>query len=187
MATLRASAGRDELLDEIATAAARSPVALELLLAAIDELGVARAAIRQLLLDPQAVDDVAQDVLIAVAEKVDTFRGDARFTTWLHQVAKFKAIDHLRRQRDAVSLDDATTAPPSDAVRMSSMIANRATIRTAVDELPEHYRVAVVLRDIERLSYDEVAERAGIPLNTAKSRVARGRALLAGKLAAGPR
>ena len=58
---------------------------------------------------------------------------------------------------------------------MSSLIANRATIRQAVDELPDHYRDAVVLRDIEGLPYEEVAERAGIPLNTAKTRVARGR------------
>ncbi len=65
---------------------------------------------------------------------------------------------------------------------MSSLIANRALIRTAVDTLPEHYREAVVLRDVDGLPYEEVATRAGIPLNTAKTRVARGRALVAAKI-----
>lgn len=182
MSALRAADRDDSLLDQIAMAAARgSDVALDLLLAAIDELGLARSAIRRLVLAADAVDDITQDVLIVVAEKIGTFRGEARFTTWLYRVARFKAIDHLRRSRDTDGLDDAEQEP-SDAMRVSSLIATRALIRTAVDELPEHYREAVVLRDIEGLPYEEVARRAGIPLNTAKTRVARGRALVAAKI-----
>lgn len=182
MAALRAGDQSDGLLDGIAVAAAHgSDVALDLLLAAIDELGLARSAIRRLVLDPYAVDDITQDVLIVVAEKIGTFRGESRFTTWLYRVARFKAIDHLRRSRDTVGLDD-SEQEPSDAMRMSSLIANRALIRTALDALPEHYREAVVLRDVEGLPYEEVATRAGIPLNTAKTRVARGRALVAAKI-----
>lgn len=183
MAALRANDQSDGLLDEVAAAAAQgSEAALDLLLAAIDELGLARGAIRRLVLTPHAVDDISQDVLIVVAEKIGTFRSESRFTTWLYRVARFKAIDHLRRSRDTVGLDDATEQEPSDAVRMSSLIANRALIRTAVDTLPEHYREAVVLRDVDGLPYEEVATRAGIPLNTAKTRVARGRALVAAKI-----
>jgi len=182
MAALRAGDQSDGLLDGIAVAAAHgSDVALDLLLAAIDELGLARSAIRRLVLDPYAVDDITQDVLIVVAEKIGTFRGESRFTTWLYRVARFKAIDHLRRSRDTVGLDD-SEQEPSDAMRMSSLIANRALIRTALDALPEHYREAVLLRDVEGLPYEEVATRAGIPLNTAKTRVARGRALVAAKI-----
>lgn len=178
--------GRDSsLLDDVAAAAADGSVAaLELLLGAIDDLGLSRTAIRRLVLDPTAVDDVAQDVAIVVAERIGSFRGEARFTTWLYQVARFKSIDHLRRQRDQVSLDGSDELPGSDAARISSMIATRTTLRAAIDELPDHYRGPLVLRDVERLRYDEIAERSGIPLNTAKTRVARARALLAGKLAA---
>lgn len=182
--------GRDStLLDDLAIAAAAGSVAaLELLLGAVDDLRLARTAIRRLVLDPAAVDDVAQDVAIVVAERISSFRGEARFTTWLHQVARFKSIDHLRRQRDEASIDDSRDElPGSDAARISSMIATRTILRAAIDELPEHYRGPLVLRDIERLRYDEIAERSGIPLNTAKTRVARARALLAGKLAAGAR
>jgi RNA polymerase sigma-70 factor, ECF subfamily len=177
---------RDGTLDAVARAAAAgSEPALDMLLAAIDDHGIARSAIRKLVLDPPTIDDIHQDVLIVVAEKIGTFRGESRFTTWLYRVARFKAIDHLRRQRDSVSLGDDESRYPTDAIRVSSLIANRATIRGAVDELPDHYRDAVVLRDIECLPYEEIATRAGIPLNTAKTRVARGRALVAAKIRSG--
>ena len=183
---LRDSDRRDAALDTVArVAAGGSQIALELLLSAVDELGLARSAIRRLVLDPPTVDDINQDVLIVVAEKIGTFRGESKFTTWLYRVARFKSIDHLRRQRDSVALADDDSQFPTDAMRMSSLIATRTTIRLAVEELPDHYRDAVVLRDIECLTYEEVAARAGIPLNTAKTRVARGRALVAAKITAG--
>lgn len=170
------------LLDAVARAAADgSPIALDLLLAVVDESPRTRAPIRRLLVDTDAVDDVVQDVLIAVAERVGSFRGDARFTTWLHQIARNKTIDHLRRQRDASSLDD-DDRELSDGERMSSLIASRTTIRVALDELPDRYRDAVMWRDLDRMTYEEIATRAGIPTNTAKTHVARGRALLAGSL-----
>lgn len=179
---LRQDDADGRLLDHVAIAAsAGSAQALELLLGAVDELAITRAPIRRLLVDPDAVDDVAQDVLIAVAERIGSFRGDARFTTWLFQVARFKTIDHLRRQRQSASLDEAEQEL-SDGERISSMIAARTTISAAIDELPEHYRQAVLLRDFERLPYAEIADRVDIPVNTAKTRVARGRALLAGRL-----
>ena len=182
-ARLRDPDRRDGTLDAVARAAAAgSDLALEMLLAAIDDSGIARSAIRKLVLEPSTIDDIHQDVLIAVAEKIATFRGESRFTTWLYRVARFKAIDHLRRRRDNVALVDDDSTFPTDAIRLSSLIATRAAIRGAVDELPEHYRDAVVLRDIECLPYEEIAARAGIPLNTAKTRVARGRALVAAKI-----
>jgi len=172
-------AQRAELLDAVAGEAARgSRDAVELLVWAIDELALARPAIRGVLIDEADVDDVAQDVLVAVAETIGRFRGDARFTTWLHKVARFKAIDHLRRKRDEAAIDEA----PGDAQRISSLLASRATLQDALNALPEHYRSAVVLRDVQQRPYTEVAAQLGINLNTAKSRVARGRALLAGML-----
>lgn len=181
---LRAEDPDHELLDVVARqAAAGSLVALDLLLGAVDEMAITRAPIRRLLVDDDAVDDVAQDVLIAVAERIATFRGDSRFTTWLFQIARFKTIDHLRRQRDSASLDDDEAGAVSDRERLSSMIARRATIRHALDALPDHYRRAVTHRDIDQLPYAEIAEREAVPINTAKTRVARGRALLAATLA----
>jgi RNA polymerase sigma-70 factor, ECF subfamily len=66
---------------------------------AIDATGLTRAAVACVLIDEAAVDDVTQDVLIAVARSVGSFRGDARFTTWLFRMARNLAVDHLRRSR----------------------------------------------------------------------------------------
>ena len=72
------------------------------------------------MLDDADADDVHQEVLIAVAEGIGRFRGEGRFTTWLHPLARNKAVDSLRRRRDASALRD------TDAVtRISSVIATR--------------------------------------------------------------
>ncbi len=171
---------RSDLIDAVALRAAGGDVvALDDLLWVIDELHLARPAIRRLVVQDGDAEEVEQDVLVAVAETVHSFRGDARFTTWLHQVARFKSIAHLRRRRDTVTLDE---DPGGDAARISSIIATRAVLDDAIRDLPAGYREALVLRDIEQCPYTEVAERLGLNLNTAKSRVARGRALAAARL-----
>jgi RNA polymerase sigma-70 factor (ECF subfamily) len=187
-AELRAAAGAADrgelagLLDPVAAAAAGGDrAAVELLVWAVDELALARPALRRVLIDEDDVDDVAQDVLVAVVEGIHGFRGDARFTTWLHRVARFKAIDHLRRKREHALLRE---DEQGDGQRISSVLASRADLRGVLAGLPEHYRRAVVLRDVEQLPYADVAARLGLNLNTVKSHVARGRALVAAELAA---
>lgn len=176
------------LVDPLAvTAAAGSFEALELLVRAVDEFRLARPAIQRLLVNDADVDEVAQDVLVAVAETVGSYRGDARFSTWLYQVARFKAIAHLRRTRPTTPLPDdasesAAEGTAGDAQRISSIIATRASVAEILESLPALYRGPVTLRDIEELPYDEVAMQLGININTAKTRVARGRALVAARL-----
>lgn len=182
---LLAAAGDHEalaaVLDPLALAAAGgSADAVEQLVWAIDTLGLARPTIRQLLVDESEVDEVAQDVLVAAAGTIASFRGEARFTTWLHRVAWYKSIAFLRRRRPVASLPDDERI--GDALRISSSIATRASVRAVLATLPDHYRDAVVLRDVEHLTYDEVATRLGVNLNTAKTRIARGRALVAARL-----
>jgi RNA polymerase sigma-70 factor, ECF subfamily len=167
---------RDDVLALLAGRAGREGLALELLIEAVDELGLARHAVRRVLVDAADVEDAAQDTLIAIAAGVGSFRGDAKFTTWLHQIARNRAIDVLRRKRATGSLDEHDVG---DAQRMSSVIASREHARQLVNRLPERYREAVLLRDIERASYAEAAERLGRNVNTVKAHVARGRALLA--------
>lgn len=182
-----AAADRDALvalLDPVASRAASDDhEALEALIWAVDELHLARSAIRLLVVQEADAEEVEQDVLVVMAETIGSFRGEARFTTWLHQVARYKAIAHLRRRRDALRLGEEEEV--GDAVRISSMIASRTVLDDAIGGLPDLYRDAVVLRDVEQLPYAEVAERLELNLNTVKARVARGRALAAAKLREG--
>ncbi|QBI20065.1 sigma-70 family RNA polymerase sigma factor [Egibacter rhizosphaerae] len=177
LAGLRGDSGQwDDAMEQLATRAADDAVALELLVEAIDESGLARRAVARVLVDEAAVEDVAQDVLVGVATSVGSFRGEARFSTWLHALARNRAVDHLRRQRATSPLE---AEDVGDAERMSSLIAGRETARQLLSRLPEHYREPVRLRDVERLPYGEIADRLDRNENTVKAHVARGRALLA--------
>jgi RNA polymerase sigma-70 factor (ECF subfamily) len=168
---------RSRGLDALAhRAAAGSTAALELLAELVDELGLARAGVRQVLVDESAVDDVTQDTLVSMAVSIRSFTGEAGFVTWLFTIAGRRAVDHLRRRRATEPLADDDVG---EATRISSLISTRETVRQLVRRLPDRYRRAVELRDIERLSYAEAAEHLGLNVNTVKSHVARGRALLA--------
>lgn len=170
-------------LDELARLAGTgSGLAVELLIEAIDELGVARRAVAAFLFDEAAVQDVTQDTLIAVAGSVTSFRGDAKFTTWLHQVARRRTVDYLRRERSTERLDEEDHGP---AMRISSLVASEDAARQLVGSLPEPYRSAVYLRDVKRRPYPDVARDLDRNLNTVRSHVARGRAMLAALLEPG--
>ncbi|MGO1306010.1 MAG: RNA polymerase sigma factor, partial [Microbacterium gubbeenense] len=98
--------------------------------------------------------------------------------SWVHPIVRRRVADHLRRQRETSPLNEELL--PS--ARMSSMIATRATVQQALADLPDLYRVPVVLRDVHGLSYAEVAERLELSLGTVKSQISRGRAMVAGML-----
>jgi len=167
---------RDRGLDLLAQrSAAGSVAAFELLAELVDELGLARSGVRQVLIDESAVDDVTQDTLVSMAASIRSFTGKARFVTWLFTIAHHRSVDHLRRQRATAPLADDDVG---EAVRISSMIATRQAVRDLVSRLPGQYRRAVELRDIEGLPYTDVAQRLDLNVNTVKSHVARGRALL---------
>lgn len=169
-------------LDAIALRAAAGDVqSLDRLLTIIDTERLARPAIRSLIIDDADADDLAQDVLIKLSSGITTFKGTAKFTTWLHTVARNCAINHLRRKRSDVELRDDDVSPTQ---RVSSIISNRHDIQAALDALPEHYRSVVVLRDIDGRTYADIAQRLGIEIGTVRSRLARGRAMAAQTLLA---
>jgi RNA polymerase sigma-70 factor, ECF subfamily len=182
-------ADRDRGLDVLAhRAAAGDTAAFELLAELVDELGLARAGVRQVLVDEGSVDDVTQDALVSMAVSIRRFTGEATFVTWLFTIAHRRAVDHLRRRRTTEPLDDAEGGDDvGEALRISSLISTREAVQQLVGGLPERYRRAIELRDIQRLSYAETADRLGLNVNTVKSHVARGRALLAAMLDGGER
>ncbi len=135
--------------------------------------------------------DAAQDALLMVVRKLEQFRGDAAFTTWLHRVTMNVCYDHLRKARRQPVLHrvvdedrpEAEAGPPipdhADAV------AGEHDVAAALAQVPEDFRIAVILADVNDLAYDEIAKVLDVPVGTVKSRVFRGRLALARALGVG--
>lgn len=177
-AEMSESGAGDDALALMARYAASSPPVAELLIETLDTSGVVRRFAGDALLDKSAVDDVSQDALISIAESIGTFDGRGKVTTWVHSIVRRRVVDHLRRKRETVLLQDGM----GPAERMSSMIATRATVQAALVSLPELYRAPVTLRDIDGLPYSDIAEQLNRSLGTVKSQVSRGRAMVAARL-----
>ncbi|MEL6981553.1 MAG: sigma-70 family RNA polymerase sigma factor [Actinomycetota bacterium] len=186
VATLVAGADRQALgplLDALAGAAANgSSDALDVLLTAIDDHGLTGPALHRLVTDPSLAADIDQEVLVAVARSIHQFEGNCRFTTWLYSLTRNVAVSQLRRQRPTGPLASDDLLGHSDVRRMSSLVSERRDVHDAIAELPSPFRDAVILRDIRGLSYAEIAKRQGVTINTVRSRLSRGRALLANRV-----
>ncbi len=138
----------------------------------------------RMLRDREAALDATQETFITVFRKADRFAGRSAFGTWLYRVAVNTCHDVSRRQRRraAEPLPEGTD-PPDPAAEDAYMSAEvRPDIEAALAEIPAEFRSAVVLADLEGLALDTVAEVLGVPVGTVKSRVFRGRRLLADTL-----
>ena len=129
--------------------------------------------------------DATQEALLAVVRGLPRFDGRAAFSTWSYRVATNACLDELRRRRrrpdPGLPDDDALLgADPSSPV--DEVVIGEMTVDAALQELPPEFRAAVVLRDVCALDYAEIAEVLGIPAGTVRSRIARGRSLLAARL-----
>ena len=122
-------------------------------------------------------DDAAQNALIQISRSIDSFDERSSVNTWIYWVATNAALDELRRrQRRPLSLvGDHDVAGPDQFDRVDT----RDELALALAAIPEEFRVAMVLRDLGDLDYDEIAEVLDIPGGTVRSRIARGRSRLA--------
>jgi RNA polymerase sigma-70 factor, ECF subfamily len=136
-------------------------------------------------------EDLAQDIFLKLFKSLKTFDRRANFSTWLISVSRNLCIDHyrsMRREHDVVThdVDVVSLARPSalDSPQVALERRDRvALLRAALDKLAPSLRTAVILRDIQELSYQEIAERLGVPEGTVKSRINRGRTELARQIA----
>ena len=126
--------------------------------------------------------DCAQEALLRAFRAFDRFRDDASPKTWLYRIAYNTCIDELRRRRGVVSLDTLREGgfdvPDGAAERAYEQLEHRERyelVRQAVDQLPEDQRAALVLRDFQQLSYEEIAAALQQPEGTIKSRINRAR------------
>jgi RNA polymerase sigma-70 factor, ECF subfamily len=140
--------------------------------------------------DPEEAADASQDTFLAALRKLDTFRGDSAFTTWLHRVAVNACYDSLRRKRRRPLLqivrdeDDDRPEPSLPSPDHADQVVFSVDVGRALMEVPEEFRVVLVLADVQDLPYDEIARMLEIPVGTVKSRVFRGRAALGRALGA---
>jgi len=134
--------------------------------------------------DRDLIDDLAQEVFIKAYQALPHFRFEASFYTWLYRIAVNKGRDELRKKKlrrffSFQTLDEGTMTEIN--LRLSTPPENRDTqelIGLGLQTLPEKFRTAVVLKDIEGLSYEEIAEVMQCELGTVKSRISRARSML---------
>jgi len=136
--------------------------------------------------DPAAASDVTQQVFLKVMTSIQQFRGDAEFSTWLYRLVVNACMDVARsRKSDAISADrsrmEAFAAPGSQEEDYAhAQMAN--TVRAAVSVLPPKFRIAVLLRYFEDLSYEQMAKALHCSMGTVASRLSRGHKMLAERL-----
>jgi RNA polymerase sigma-70 factor (ECF subfamily) len=128
--------------------------------------------------DAADADDVLQDVFLKVHRHLPELENEERVGPWLYRVARNTLIDRYRRSNDSESLEETHQLPSPEAEAPDAEKAIAGCLRTMIDDLPAAYRDALVLSELEGLPQRVVAERLGLSLSGAKSRVQRGRRLL---------
>jgi len=144
--------------------------------------------------DPDEVLDVAQEAFLKAYRALPGFRGDSAFYTWLYRIAINTAKNHLisqgrRPPDDDVNIEDAEQLEVDtglkDYATPEHLLAKdqiEATVYEAIDQLPDDLRIAITLRELEGLSYEEIAEAMGCPVGTVRSRIFRAREVIHNKL-----
>ena len=144
------------------------------------------ALVSRYISDPGEVEDVAQEAFIKAYRALERFRGDSAFYTWLYRIAANAAKNHLvakgRRPRSDASIEDAeafdefglsSDSGSPEAIAMGDELVS--VVEAAMQALTEELRAALTLRELEGLSYDDIAEVLGCPVGTVRSRIFRAR------------
>jgi RNA polymerase sigma-70 factor, ECF subfamily len=149
----------------------------------------------RLIRDPAEIEDVAQEAFIKAYRALPNFRGDSAFYTWLYRIAINTAKNHLvAHGRRAASSSDAAledvegfedasqlrNEDTPDRLLLSRQVAE--AVNRAIEALPEDLRTAIVLRELEGLSYEEIAASMNCPIGTVRSRIFRAREAVAAEL-----
>ena len=147
--------------------------------------------VHRLLRDPEDASDVVQDVFLKVFRKVGCFRGESSLRTWIYRIAVNEVHNHSRwngrHRRQEVALEgdedsrgycDVLPAAEESPFAYALDRERHGMIEAALADLNPTYRAVIVLRDVEDLSYEEIAEILQVPIGTIKSRILRGREAL---------
>lgn len=136
--------------------------------------------------------EVAQQAFLLAWRRLSTFRGESAFYSWLYRIARNVAISHSRRNRlatgsldalsDASSFEPVDHAPDSVPGHQLELSEQLQFVRDALQQIPEDFRQALVLKEIDGCSYEEIAQILDIPLGTVRSRIFRARQDLTDRL-----
>lgn len=138
--------------------------------------------------------DVVQEAFLNAYQSLGSFKGDAEFYTWLYRIAFNSAVSLKRKKRAVVSLEsgrngESTTEPADDSegIRPGEALERteqHATLHAALVRLSPEHRAVLVMKDLDGLKYEEIAEVTGVPIGTVRSRLHRARLELRDLLAA---
>jgi RNA polymerase sigma-70 factor (ECF subfamily) len=149
----------------------------------------------RLIRDQAEIEDVAQEAFIKAYRALPNFRGESAFYTWLYRIAINTAKNYLVAQgrraptRTETEIEDAENFDDGDSLRTEDtperMLVSKQVaeaVNRAIERLPEDLRTAIVLRELEGLSYEEIAESMNCPIGTVRSRIFRAREAVAEEL-----
>jgi RNA polymerase sigma-70 factor, ECF subfamily len=145
--------------------------------------------------DPSESQDVAQEAFIKAYRALPGFRGDSAFFTWLYRIAINTAKNHLQARSRLMASDDDIDIEDAEQLESAPRLRNQETpehlllteelagvISVAIEDLPEELRTAILLREMDGLSYEEIAEVMACPVGTVRSRIFRAREAIDRKL-----
>jgi len=142
--------------------------------------------------DSVAVEDLAQEAFLNAFKAIKGFKGGSSFYTWLYRIAANVSINYLSKNKKATFIDEehlerasVTESAPGREISPERHTLNRESanaISEAIETLPDDIKKAVMLREYEGLSYEEIAEIMDCPIGTVRSRIFRGRNILKGLL-----
>ncbi len=151
--------------------------------------------VRHITKNDHDAEDVLQETFLKAYSRLDQFKGDAKFYTWLTRIGVNQALMKLRQRKDGKflpldqqvdteegSIQREIPSGDADPEQQFEREELRSLLSSGIDSLPESYRVVLVLRDIEGLSTDETAKSLGLSVSAVKSRLLRARLQLRGKL-----
>lgn len=130
----------------------------------------------QILRDRESAEDAAQEVLLRALDKLPTFRGESEFSSWLYRLTLNFCLEKRRLDlRRAEILGVHLGEPPTQTASHERQIETRELLECALDALSEPQRIALLLREWQGFSYDEIAEILQLPIGTVRSRLSKAR------------
>ena len=154
--------------------------------------------------DPDSAEDLAQETFVRMFKAIKRYKsGAAKFSTWMYHIASNLCKNELRNRgrrsrffvdsvttesssgSESIEEDLIATAPAHVSLQPGNQLEQKErehAVQSAISELPERYRLPLILRDLQELSYEEISETLNLPLGTTKSRINRARLMLKDKL-----